>query len=1259
MEIGITRIPHEAGKWDIVRAIADVLHSDVFRSEGSRKDNFDIELSESKVSAYRNGGMGHLTLADEKIANKFLRYVEEEPIRVKDPATGRNQKLKFFRGNRSKPFRKGLIETLAKTAYVDPDVEETHQNKLAELADQFRVDSVQFGIFYRERYTDNQKARLPPRSFSIECKKDLVNDDVGWLHFEYDHKLIRITICNPVTGQEGYNIAINLSSIQKIAVGYDGKPYVCFDTLTPPILESFQYHRSQTGDKSKDEQKYKHRIGALNEAHHAVAPFSPHLRILLYKYSDNDVLDTFVEMCKASDLAENIIVRCDIPGMPQVDASGRGFFTRKALFDLQREIRAFPWTVGFQLEALLHNGALHTEEIRALLRPVRKLCEEKDQTYVDDFLRKYGEALRDRPAWESPMACYNRIQKKYIQPKMTIFTFRCRHVTFTPTRILFEGPYATQSNRIIRQFAGYEDFFLRVDFRDEDRLQYRWDREVDGASFVRERVGGTLKNGFDVAGKHFEFLAYSSSALREHAVWFMTPFEHPKFGLVNSAWIRNQIGDFKGSPLMKQPSKYAARLAQAFTATEASITIKKTEWEQVEDIKPATYQEGDKNVAAQNLFTDGVGSISRALGDRIWDELCKNRRDHGQRSIKPSAYQIRFLGYKGVVAVDEQLDITGDGIHMRLRDSMLKFTVSNDQEAPIEIAQAFEHPNVCYLNRPLVMLLEDLGVSKEAFLALQDKEVTKARTIHDSIEHFRTVLWHHHLGRPFRFSWIIKQLQELGFEINDKDPNKPNIDTPFLKQIREVAMMDIMRDIKHSARILVPDSHLLVGVADEGPAYEKRGYENVYCLRPGQVYVCIQEGFDKEPYWLEGHCLVTRSPVAHIGDVQRVRAIGKPPAGKLCLFAHQKNVLVMSSQGNRSLASCLGGGDVDGDLFQIIQYEPLLPMTYERPMEYNDQWGTKTNEWDSTVDDICDFVVEYINSDVLGLLSDRLLMIADQSKEGMNDPDCIRLAELCSQAVDYPKNGVAVNLDRDTLPRTLIRCKPDWHAAEVVSPRPIDYYRSNRALGELYRNITLTEPEPIEKVTHNREPLRDPISQVLREKVEYYIGDLVLPTQEFSRDLMSLYQSYREELNYIRSTHTVSNTPGAKLLEAEVVVGTILAKCSQKRWRSDRIYRMRLHMTTQVKEVKNELLQQKEQHEHSELVDGLQRAWRAWEYSQTREFFEEGSNSFGFIALDVILDILERLNTDIEARVTSDPYDSSDNPSDLESEIDDQNPAMI
>ena len=81
---------------------------------------------------------------------------------------------------------------------------------------------------------------------------------------------------------------------------------------------------------------------------------------------------------------------------------------------------------------------------------------------------------------------------------------------------------------------------------------------------------------------------------------------------------------------------------------------------------------------------------------------------------------------------------------------------------------------------------------------------------------------------------------------------------------------------------------------------------------------CIQKTYDSEPTWLEGSVSISRSPVAHPGDgrpialpvydldhryvkflptVQRVRAIGKPPADKLCLFSHLKNVVVLPSVG--------------------------------------------------------------------------------------------------------------------------------------------------------------------------------------------------------------------------------------------------------------------------------------------------------------------------------------------------------------------------
>ena len=148
---------------------------------------------------------------------------------------------------------------------------------------------------------------------------------------------------------------------------------------------------------------------------------------------------------------------------------------------------------------------------------------------------------------------------------------------------------------------------------------------MDGTSLLVDRVGGILKNGFELAGRQFEFLAYSQSALREHAGWFINPFRHPTRGYVSAQSIRDSLGNFEG--VIMQPSKYAARIAQAFTATDPSVIVTRDQWEEIPDM-------GDKPY----LFTDGVGTISVELGDMIWEKLREQMPEGRQKkSIKPSA----------------------------------------------------------------------------------------------------------------------------------------------------------------------------------------------------------------------------------------------------------------------------------------------------------------------------------------------------------------------------------------------------------------------------------------------------------------------------------------------------------------------------------------------------------------------------------------------------------------------------------------------
>jgi hypothetical protein len=60
------------------------------------------------------------------------------------------------------------------------------------------------------------------------------------------------------------------------------------------------------------------------------------------------------------------------------------------------------------------------------------------------------------------------------------------------------------------------------------------------------------------------------------------------------------------------------------------------------------------------------------------------------------------------------------------------------------------------------------------------------------------------------------------------------------------------------------------------------------------------------------------------------------------------------------------------------------------------------------IHDGIDFFFHYILDDVVGMVANKHTIIADQSIEGVLDPKCLDLAELNSQAVDYPKTGYVV-----------------------------------------------------------------------------------------------------------------------------------------------------------------------------------------------------------------------------------------------------------
>lgn len=249
------------------------------------------------------------------------------------------------------------------------------------------------------------------------------------------------------------------------------------------------------------------------------------------------------------------------------------------------------------------------------------------------------------------------------------------------------------------------------------------------------------------------------------------------------------------------------------------------------------------------------------------------------------------------------------------------------------------------------------------------------------------------------------------------------------------------------------------------------------------------------------------------------------------------------------------------------------------------------------------------------------------------------MAELCSQAVDYPKNGIRVKTH--DMPRHLIPYTPDWKEGEEDIPRRTDFYRSERALGYMFRKIakenpTSTKPEWEDAESYSFPTLKDhPVYIALHSSVAKALSSKAKSKENVQDKVQKLFKHYADELRYICQTHTLTDHPGVTLTEQEVVVGTILAQCSQHRWRTERIYRMRIHAQTLANEVRKGLIQKQGQLATSdESLAGLENAWEAWKFTvnslarlanKSLNDSRFGLNSYGYIALEVVLDCLDKL----------------------------------
>lgn len=279
---------------------------------------------------------------------------------------------------------------------------------------------------------------------------------------------------------------------------------------------------------------------------------------------------------------------------------------------------------------------------------------------------------------------------------------------------------------------------------------------------------------------------------------------------------------------------------------------------------------------------------------------------------------------------------------------------------------------------------------------------------------------------------------------------------------------------------------------------------------------------------------------------------------------------------------------------------------------------------------------------VVGIIAINWLVIADQSNQGIFDSDCLKLAMLHSDAVDYPKSGQPVALAK--IPKLKFREKPDWNAPETINPDSANYYQSIRAIGRLFREITLPAEYTPKRSTRRRErgPAQHPqdsIQELISSLEAFGVNDVIDPLNDAIEGRVSqfieltvddvqlkyigqIFSQYASELQGICAANALSHSWTAILTEEEAIVGTIIQKSSQPRKRKDMTSKLREQTDFLVRGVREEL----EGDDDTPEEEILQRAWLAWRLanqgSKTNTF---GAQSFGWLALGAIFEIIKKI----------------------------------
>jgi len=608
-------------------------------------------------------------------------------------------------------------------------------------------------------------------------------------------------------------------------------------------------------------------------------------------------------------------------------------------------------------------------------------------------------------------------------PKIVEETIEVRRLVITPTKAYCLAPEVELSNRVLRHFKRVADRFLRVTFMD-DNMQGMSSvvltvpiapivKEVSsGSSAYRtaifERVKQILHKGFELCGRSYSFLAFSANQLRDRSTWFFANGED-----ITVQKIKKWMGNFPKYIV----SKHAARMGQCFSSTYSTVEVPLKQVKDLPDIKRNGYE-----------FSDGIGKMTPDLAMEVAKKLQLNCN-------LPSAFQIRYGGYKGVITT--WAEQPGSKARLSLRPSMKKFESEHTMLEVITWTRFLP----CFLNKQIITLLSSLLVPDDSFHVLQKSMVNKLSQMVENVEVAFDVLTTSCTGD-------LQTTAALMLSAGFQPQSEPHL-RDMLSSIRAVQLEELLT----KCRIFIPQGRWLIGCLDEMGELEY-GQCFIKVSSPPLEGCFLKHGSSLEerktsPTIVKGKVVVAKNPCLHPGDIRILEAVDVPS------LHHLVDCLVFPQKGHRPHPNEASGSDLDGDTYFVSWDSSLLPPSGEsfEPMDY-DAGEAKISKAPVKTQDIIEFFVQHMVNDKLGVICNAHVVHADLSASGALDENCLELAKLAAMAVDFPKTGKVAVLPQHLKPKLY----PDFMDKDDFAG-----YKSKKVLGVLYRRIKDMFGEEVEK----------------------------------------------------------------------------------------------------------------------------------------------------------------------------------------------------